>query len=223
MKKLYFIIAAALITCGAAFAKPSFNHDIQLHTGVGFDSASYKSAANNKVEATSTAFVIGAESWLFHDLNSMFSVGLMGGLDASIGGTSSFKINGTSYNIGNDTAAYHFNFIVGPAVSFKLNDVVHFNGMFGFSWMIDDSYWGNFAGTESALHFSGAGIAFDVQAKFLPTKQFSPLAGYRLTINWADRVTQETRSGTTITKVSDKQNNICTSTGVLYVGCAYNF
>lgn len=223
MKKLSLIIVAALITCGAAFAKPSLSQEVQLHTGVGFNSATYTTDTNQKIEVGSTAFVIGAEAWFLYDINKHFNFGFMSGFDAAIGGTSTYKVNGNKVDIGNKASAYHFNFIIGPAATFKLNDVVHFNGMFGFSWMIDDSYWTKNNVTDSGLHFSGCGIAFDLQAKFLPKKQFSPLAGYRLTINWANHITTESKSGTQIIKVSDKQKNVCTSAGVIYLGCAYNF
>lgn len=234
MKKILAFAAVVLLIAGSAFAKPvkkaskkgsSYSGDVQAHVGVAFTGAVME-VSKIKSELNSIAFEMDVQSWHLFDITSDFSVGFMVGLDGAIGGTTNAKTAGITVDSKYRSASYHFNFLVGPAVSYQLGDVVRFNGTMGFSWMLDDSYWLTYEdlNINSGTHFHGAGLGFDIQAKFMPTKIISPVVGTRLTLNWTDRVTIETKEKKgTDTKVNSKVDKAHSIPFTIYLGAAYNF
>lgn len=220
MKKLA-VILAALLACTAAFAKPAYNGDLQVHTGVAFDQFEFSMIGNSsKMEAI--LFNIDAQSWNLFELNDLISVGFMVGTDFGWGGVS--KLITPAYTTTNSDYlkdAFHWNIIAAPAVAFSFKPV-KIQCSLGFDLGIAPGTGIELAGEKFFYSFPVTfGVVTEVQAKFFPDKKFSPLVGFRWSCTGSGRVKAYDRT----TKVSTEQNTdkgFLTSE-VFYIGASFNW
>lgn len=220
MKKLA-VILAGMLTATAAFAMPAMHTDVQVHTGIGFDTVKIKDGASD-VKGKSVLFNLDAQSWNFFELNDFIGVGFVVGTDFGWGGVSKFTVNGVTADSNTYKDAFHWNIIVAPAVSLSF-DFVKVQASAGFNFAINPGFAANIApnGVIYTCYPFAFGFVTDVQAKFFPDKKFSPVAGFRWGLTGSKREKIITRNNNTVTKQNIDKGSY--SFCVIYLGAAYNF
>ena len=206
MKKVLGLAISFCMLFGTVFAKGVYDGDIQLHLGLGLDSA--KAVADfglgkYTLEAGSTTVDFELSTWHLFDVNDLIGVGFNLGFSGGFGKTSKLEqkreILGESESskMPSDWLSFagHFNGLIGPAVGFTLNDVIKFDLAVGLAYGFDlYSYAyeyenGYSRGTRGdACMIFGAGFGCDVQAKFFPKSVVSPVLGYRLSSIFSSEV-----------------------------------
>ena len=243
MKKVIGAVVSLFLMAGAAFARGAYDGDIQLHLGVGFDSAKLEkskemysgSVAKTTSEGASATFDFDIATWHLFNFNDVFGLGFVVGFNGGVGGTTKMRasttVNGTevmSDNVPSEDLGFaaHFNGIIGPAVGIKLGNVVKFDiglGLaYGFSVVsyqmtTSDGYSKSTATMSSLL--GGVGFGAEVQAKFVPNSPVSPVIGYRFAYIPGNECTTFCNGETTVTSfdVADYVNN------EVYVGITFNW
>lgn len=239
MKKVIGAVVSLFLMAGAAFARGAYDGDIQLHLGVGFDSAKMEEKLADggvgKYEGFSTTFDFDLATWHLFNFNDVFGLGFVVGFNGGVGGTTkmrtSFTVNGTevsSYNVPSEDLGFaaHFNGIIGPAVGIKLGNVVKFDiglglaygfSVFSYQMTTSDGY-SKSTGAMSYL-LGGVGFGAEVQAKFVPNSPVSPVIGYRFAYIPGNECTTFYNGETTVTSydVADYVNN------EIYVGITFNW
>lgn len=211
MKKLA-IILAGMLAASAAFAKPALNSDVQIHTGIGFDTIKMSnSGASVKLE--SVLFNLDIQSWNLFELNDLISVGFMAGTDFGWGGVT--NINNTSSSDYQD--AFHWNIIAAPVIAFSFRPV-KIQCSIGFDFAIAPG--GAVANTYSCFPLA-FGLVSEVQAKFFPNERFSPIVGFRWGVTGSGRAKLINRN--TDDEYKHNIDEGCYSFSVLYVGASFNF
>lgn len=207
MKKVLGLAISFCMLFGTVFAKGVYDGDIQLHLGLGLDSA--KAVADfglgkYTLEAGSTTVDFELSTWHLFDVNDLIGVGFNLGFSGGIGKTSKMGIEQNGKTIPVDqlflveltpSIAGHFNGLIGPAVGFTLNDVIKFDLAVGFAYGLDlysyeyENYdrYSRSSGVDTFMIF-GAGFGCDVQAKFFPKSVVSPVLGYRLSSIFSSEV-----------------------------------
>ena len=243
MKKVIGAVVSLFLMAGAAFARGAYDGDIQLHLGVGFDSAKFeKSAAlysggvaKTTSEGASATFDFDIATWHLFNFNDVFGLGFVVGFNGGVGGTTKMRasttVNGTeemSSKVPSEDLGFaaHFNGIIGPAVGIKLGNVVKFDiglGLaYGFSvvsyQMTTSDGYSKSTATPSCL-LGGVGFGAEVQAKFVPNSPVSPVIGYRFAYIPGKEVTVVSGGETTVTSfdVADYVSN------EIYVGITFNW
>ena len=206
MKKVLGLAISFCMFFGTVFAKGVYDGDIQLHLGLGLDSA--KAVADfglgkYTLEAGSTTVDFELSTWHLFDVNDLIGVGFNLGFSGGIGKTS--KLEQKSEVLGESKSskmpsdwlsfAGHFNGLIGPAVGFTLNDVIKFDLAVGLAYGFDlysyayeyETEYSRDAGGDACMIF-GAGFGCDVQAKFFPKSVVSPVLGYRLSSIFSSEV-----------------------------------
>lgn len=167
MKKLFALTFCLLFAAGAIFAADDYHGDIQIHFGIGFDSMQ-----NKGEKAYATLFEADVDSWNKFEINETFSVGFLLGFNGGLGECYEMtNSDGDAYSSDVPFAA-HFNFLIGPAVGINLKNIVSFNLGAGLTYEFAINNWG----------LAGLGFGADLQAKFIPTRKLSPVAGYRFQV-----------------------------------------
>ena len=243
MKKVIGAVVSLFLMAGAAFARGAYDGDIQLHLGVGFDSAKLEKSkemysgdvAKNTSEGASATFDFDIATWHLFNFNDVFGLGFIVGFNGGVGGTTktrgSTTVNGTevmSDNVPSEKlgSATHFNGIIGPAVGIKLGNVVKFDiglglaygfSVFSYQMTTSDGY-SKSTGAMSYL-LGGVGFGAEVQAKFVPNSPVSPVIGYRFAYIPGNECTTFYNGETTVTSydVADYVNN------EIYVGITFNW
>ena len=239
MKKVIGAVVSLFLMAGAAFARGAYDGDIQLHLGVGFDSAKMEEKLADggvgKYEGFSTTFDFDLATWHLFNFNDVFGLGFVVGFNGGVGGTTkmrtSFTVNGTevsSYNVPSEDLGFaaHFNGIIGPAVGIKLGNVVKFDiglglaygfSVFSYEVTTTDGYSVSTATTANLL--GGVGFGAEVQAKFVPNSPVSPVIGYRFAYIPGNEATTVFHGETTVASydVADYVNN------EIYVGITFNW
>lgn len=220
MKK-FAIIFACLLACTSVFAKPKYNGDLQVHTGIGLDSFTY-SKLGRTADVNAVLFNLDAQSWNLIQLNDLISVGFMVGTDFGWGGVTKATISGLgSVNDNSCKDAFHWNIIAAPAVAFSFKPV-KIQCSIGFDLGLVPGIGLNLYGENLFFSFPATfGLVTEVQAKFFPDKRFSPIAGYRFCITGSGRVKEYSRDS----KISTEQD-VSTglfSSGVFYLGASLNW
>ena len=241
MKKVIGAVVSLFLMAGAAFARGAYDGDIQLHLGVGFDSAKLEktvysgSVAKTTAEVASATFDFDIATWHLFNFNDVFGLGFVVGFNGGVGGTTkmrtSFTVDGTevsSYNVPSEDLGFaaHFNGIIGPAVGIKLGNVVKFDiglglaygfSVFSYQMTTYDGYSKSTA-TMSYL-LGGVGFGAEVQAKFVPNSPVSPVIGYRFAYIPGKECTTVSRGETTVHScdVADYVSN------EIYVGITFNW
>lgn len=202
MKKVIGAVVSLFLMAGAAFARGAYDGDIQLHLGVGFDSAKMENkladGVVDKYEGFSTTFDFDLATWHLFNFNDVFGLGFIVGFNGGVGGTTKMRpsttVNGTevwSYNVPSEDLGFaaHFNGIIGPAVGIKLGNVVKFDiglglaygfSVFSYQMTTYDGYSKSTVTTSCLL--GGVGFGAEVQAKFVPNSPVSPVIGYRFAV-----------------------------------------
>ena len=206
MKKVLGLAISFCMLFGTVFAKGVYDGDIQLHLGLGLDSA--KAVADfglgkYTLEAGSTTVDFELSTWHLFDVNDLIGVGFNLGFSGGIGKTS--KLEQKSEVLGESESskmpsdwlsfAGHFNGLIGPAVGFTLNDVIKFDlavglaygfDLYSYEYVVENGY-SRSTGVDTYMIF-GAGFGCDVQAKFFPKSVVSPVLGYRLSSIFSSEV-----------------------------------
>lgn len=215
MKKVLGLAISFCMLFGTVFAKGVYDGDIQLHLGLGLDSAKAVAEVPNleksvkcNLESGSTTVDFELSTWHLFDVNDLIGVGFNLGFSGGIGKTSKMvmtqEFDGrtlSSVSIPSDGLSFagHFNGLIGPAVGFTLNDVIKFDlavglayGFDSYSYAITYKYedrYGSYENTTGdAFMIFGAGFGCDVQAKFFPKSVVSPVLGYRLSSIFSSEV-----------------------------------
>lgn len=210
MKKLA-IILAGMLAASTAFAMPALNSDVQVHTGIGFDTIEISNAGVSKVD--SVLFNLDIQSWNLFELNDLFSVGFMVGTDFGWGGITNCNFASSS----DYQDAFHWNIIAAPAVAFSFKPV-KIQCSIGFDFAIAPG--GAVANTYACFPLA-FGLVSEVQAKFFPDKRFSPIVGFRWGVTGSGRAKSIDRDTNDEFKY-DIDNGLY-SFSVLYVGASFNF
>ena len=212
MKKLLAVLISLSVMAGSAFARGTYNGDVQLHIGTGADSMKVTNDGNSGDPVKSNTFDFDIASWHLFSLNDLFGVGFMIDLNGGIGGTKDYYIYESS-------VALHFNALIGPAVSFTFGNIASVNVAAGLAFGVPG--FGYKAGNQN-LAYSSAGIGFgaEVNGKFFPKSKVSPLAGFRFSTLGSKTVSSKFADGDTQTQDYDSVSIINTE---FFVGVAFNF
>ena len=232
MKKVIGAVVSLFLMVGAAFARGAYDGDIQLHLGVGFDSAKLEKSeemysgyvAKTTSEEASATFDFDIATWHLFNFNDVFGLGFVVGFNGGVGGTTKMRtsvtVNGTevsSYNVPSEDLGFaaHFNGIIGPAVGIKLGNVVKFDIGLGLAYGFSVF---SYQRTTSYL-LGGVGFGAEVQAKFVPNSPVSPVIGYRFAYIPGQEFTQVFGGETTVYScdVADYVSN------EIYVGITFNW
>ena len=213
MKKLLAVLISLSVMAGSAFARGTYNGDVQLHIGTGADSMKYTVNGYSDDSYKSNTFDFDIASWHLFSLNDLFGVGFMIDLNGGIGGTK--EIN----SILESSVALHFNALIGPAVSFTFGNIASVNVAAGLAFGVPG--FGYKAGNQN-LAYSSAGIGFgaEVNGKFFPKSKVSPLAGFRFSTLGSKTVSFKFGDADTETHDVDSVSIINTE---FFAGVAFNF
>ena len=213
MKKLLAVLISLSVMAGSAFARGTYNGDVQLHIGTGADSMKVIMDGNSGDPIKSNTFDFDIASWHLFSLNDLFGVGFMIDLNGGIGGTK--EIN----SFLESSVALHFNALIGPAASFTFGNIASVNVAAGLAFGVPG--FGYKAGNQN-LAYSSAGIGFgaEVNGKFFPKSKVSPLAGFRFSTLGSKTVSFKFGDADTETHDVDSVSIINTE---FFVGVAFNF
>ena len=213
MKKLLAVLISLSVMAGSAFARGTYNGDVQLHIGTGADSMKFTVNEYSDDSYKSNTFDFDIASWHLFSLNDLFGVGFMIDLNGGIGGTK--EIN----SILESSVALHFNALIGPAASFTFGNIASVNVAAGLAFGVPG--FGYKAGNQN-LAYSSAGIGFgaEVNGKFFPKSKVSPLAGFRFSTLGSKTVSFKFGDADTETHDVDSVSIINTE---FFVGVAFNF
>lgn len=213
MKKLLAVLISLSVMAGSAFARGTYNGDVQLHIGTGADSMKMTKGNASVDDIKSNTFDFDIASWHLFSLNDLFGVGFMIDLNGGFGGTKESKIFGDS------SVALHFNALIGPAVSFTFGNIASVNVAAGLAFGVPG--FGYKVGNQN-LTFSSAGIGFgaEVNGKFFPKSKVSPLAGFRFSTLGSKTVSSKFGDGDIQTQDYDSVSIINSE---FFVGVAFNF
>lgn len=236
MKKVLGLAISFCMLFGTVFAKGVYDGDIQLHLGLGLDSA--KAVADfglgkYTLEAGSTTVDFELSTWHLFDVNDLIGVGFNLGFSGGIGKTSKLEQKrevlgeSESSKMPSDWLSFagHFNGLIGPAVGFTLNDVIKFDLAVGLAYGFDlysyaYEYENEYSrGTRGdACMIFGAGFGCDVQAKFFPKSVVSPVLGYRLSSIFSSEVISSDLDS--LSAYWDSVNYIANE---IYLGVSFNW
>lgn len=232
MKKVLGLAISFCMLFGTVFAKGVYDGDIQLHLGLGLDSA--KAVADfglvkRTLESGSTTVDFELSTWHLFDVNDLIGVGFNLGFSGGIGKTSKIEILGESESskMPSDWLSFagHFNGLIGPAVGFTLNDVIKFDlavglaygfDLYSYEYVVENGY--SRSTTGDAYMIFGAGFGCDVQAKFFPKSVVSPVLGYRLSSIFSSEVISSDLDS--LSAYWDSVNYIANE---IYLGVSFNW
>ena len=200
MKKVLGLAISFCMLFGTVFAKGVYDGDIQLHLGLGLDSAKavaevpyLEDSVKYTMESGSTTVDFELSTWHLFDVNDLIGVGFNLGFSGGIGKTSKMTVSSVPMPSDWLSFAGHFNGLIGPAVGFTLNDVIKFDLAVGLAYGFDlysyeyETEYSRGARGDACMIF-GAGFGCDVQAKFFPKSVVSPVLGYRLSSIFSSEV-----------------------------------
>ena len=198
---------------GSAFARGTYNGDVQLHIGTGADSMKVTNDGNSGDPVKSNTFDFDIASWHLFSLNDLFGVGFMIDLNGGIGGTK--EIN----SILESSVALHFNALIGPAASFTFGNIASVNVAAGLAFGVPG--FGYKVGNQNrAISSAGIGFGAEVNGKFFPKSKVSPLAGFRFSTLGSKTYSYKIGDGDIQTQDVDSISIINTE---FFVGVAFNF
>ena len=213
MKKLLAVLISLSVMAGSAFARGTYNGDVQLHIGTGADSMKMTMNGNSSDALKSNTFDFDIASWHLFSLNDLFGVGFMIDLNGGIGGTK--EIN----SILESSVALHFNALIGPAASFTFGNIASVNVAAGLAFGVPGF---GYKVVNQDLAYSSAGIGFgaEVNGKFFPKSKVSPLAGFRFSTLGSKTYSYKIGDGDIQTQDVD---SISIINSEFFVGVAFNF
>lgn len=234
MKKVLGLAISFCMLFGTVFAKGVYDGDIQLHLGLGLDSAKAVAeepysgkSAKITLESGSTTVDFELSTWHLFDVNDLIGVGFNLGFSGGIGKTSKMTVSSVPMPSDWLSFAGHFNGLIGPAVGFTLNDVIKFDLAVGLAYGFDlysyeyEIVTANYRSTTAdAFMIFGAGFGCDVQAKFFPKSVVSPVLGYRLSSIFSSEVIS---SNEMIELLSGYWNSVNYIANEIYLGVSFNW
>ena len=234
MKKVLGLAISFCMLFGTVFAKGVYDGDIQLHLGLGLDSAKavvevpyLEDSVKYTMESGSTTVDFELSTWHLFDVNDLIGVGFNLGFSGGIGKTSKMTVSSVPMPSDRLSFAGHFNGLIGPAVGFTLNDVIKFDLAVGLAYGFDlYSYEyeivtaNSRSTTADAFMIFGAGFGCDVQAKFFPKSVVSPVLGYRLSSIFSSEVIS---SNVMIELLSGYWNSVNYIANEIYLGVSFNW
>ena len=236
MKKVLGLAISFCMFFGTVFAKGVYDGDIQLHLGLGLDSAKavakvpyLEDSVKYTMESGSTTVDFELSTWHLFDVNDLIGVGFNLGFSGGFGKTSKMTVSSVPMPSDWLSFAGHFNGLIGPAVGFTLNDVIKFDLAVGFAYGLDlysyeyenyDPYSRNTDTKSYEFMIFGAGFGFDVQAKFFPKSVVSPVLGYRLSSIFSSEVIS---SNVMIEFLSGYWNSVNFIANEIYLGVSFNW
>ena len=213
MKKLLAVLISLSVMAGSAFARGTYNGDVQLHIGTGADSMKMTKGNASVDDIKSNTFDFDIASWHLFSLNDLFGVGFMIDLNGGFGGTKESK------NFGDSSVALHFNALIGPAVSFTFGNIASVNVAAGLAFGVPG--FGYKAGNQNrAISSAGIGFGAEVNGKFFPKSKVSPLAGFRFSTLGSKTYSYKIGDGDIQTQDVD---SISIINSEFFVGVAFNF
>lgn len=229
MKKVLGLAISFCMLFGTVFAKGVYDGDIQLHLGLGLDSAKAVAEVpyDLTMESGSTTVDFELSTWHLFDVNDLIGVGFNLGFSGGIGKTSKMTVSSVPMPSDGLSFAGHFNGLIGPAVGFTLNDVIKFDLAVGLAYGFDlYSYEyeivtaNSRSPTADTFMIFGAGFGCDVQAKFFPKSVVSPVLGYRLSSIFSSEVIS---SNVMIELLSGYWNSVNYIANEIYLGVSFNW
>lgn len=234
MKKVLGLAISFCMLFGTVFAKGVYDGDIQLHLGLGLDSAKavaevpyLEDSVKYTMESGSTTVDFELSTWHLFDVNDLIGVGFNLGFSGGIGKTSKMTVSSVPMPSDWLSFAGHFNGLIGPAVGFTLNDVIKFDLAVGLAYGFDlysyeyEIVTANYRSTTAdAFMIFGAGFGCDVQAKFFPKSVVSPVLGYRLSSIFSSEVIS---SNEMIELLSGYWNSVNYIANEIYLGVSFNW
>ena len=245
MKKVLGLAISFCMLFGTVFAKGVYDGDIQLHLGLGLDSAKAVAeepysgkSAKMTLESGSTTVDFELSTWHLFDVNDLIGVGFNLGFSGGIGKTSKMVMTNefdgrtlSSVSMPSDGLSFagHFNGLIGPAVGFTLNDVIKFDLAVGLAYGFDlysyaitykyEDRYGSYENTTGdAFMIFGAGFGCDVQAKFFPKSVVSPVLGYRLSSIFSSEVITSDENSS-----SGNWDSVNFIANEIYLGVSFNW
>lgn len=213
MKKLLAVLISLSVMAGSAFARGTYNGDVQLHIGTGADSMKFTVNEYSDDSYKSNTFDFDIASWHLFSLNDLFGVGFMIDLNGGIGGTK--EIN----SILESSVALHFNSLIGPAASFTFGNIASVNVAAGLAFGVPG--FGYKVGNQNrAISSAGIGFGAEVNGKFFPKSKVSPLAGFRFSTLGSKTYSYKIGDGDIQTQDVDSVSIINSE---FFVGVAFNF
>ena len=213
MKKLLAVLISLSVMAGSAFARGTYNGDVQLHIGTAADSMKMTKGNASVDDIKSNTFDFDIASWHLFSLNDLFGVGFMIDLNGGIGGTK--EIN----SILESSVALHFNALIGPAVSFTFGNIASVNVAAGLAFGVPG--FGYKVGNQNrAISSAGIGFGAEVNGKFFPKSKVSPLAGFRFSTLGSKTYSYKSGDGDIQTQDVD---SISINNTEFFVGVAFNF
>ena len=213
MKKLLAVLISLSVVAGRAFARGTYNGDIQLHIGTGADSMKMTKGSDSLDDIKSNTFDFDIASWHLFSLNDLFGVGFMIDLNGGFGGTKESKIFGDS------SVALHFNALIGPAVSFTFGNIASVNVAAGLAFGVP-GFGYEYINQNLAISSAGIGFGAEVNGKFFPKSKVSPLAGFRFSTLGSKTYSYKIGDGDIQTQDVD---SISINNTEFFVGVAFNF
>ena len=213
MKKLLAVLISLSVMAGSAFARETYNGDVQLHIGTGADSMKYTVNEYSDDSYKSNTFDFDIASWHLFSLNDLFGVGFMIDLNGGIGGTK--EIN----SILESSVALHFNALIGPAASFTFGNIASVNVAAGLAFGVP-GFGYEYINQNLAISSAGIGFGAEVNGKFFPKSKVSPLAGFRFSTLGSKTYSFKVGDGDIKTQDVDSISIINTE---FFVGVAFNF
>lgn len=234
MKKVLGLAISFCMLFGTVFAKGVYDGDIQLHLGLGLDSAKavaevpyLEDSVKYTMESGSTTVDFELSTWHLFDVNDLIGVGFNLGFSGGIGKTSKMTLSSVPMPSDWLSFAGHFNGLIGPAVGFTLNDVIKFDLAVGLAYGFDlYSYEyeivtaNSRSPTADTFMIFGAGFGCDVQAKFFPKSVVSPVLGYRLSSIFSSEVISLNEM---IELLSGYWNSVNYIANEIYLGVSFNW
>ena len=229
MKKVLGLAISFCMLFGTVFAKGVYDGDIQLHLGLGLDSAKAVAEVpyDLTMESGSTTVDFELSTWHLFDVNDLIGVGFNLGFSGGIGKTSKMTVSSVPMPSDWLSFAGHFNGLIGPAVGFTLNDVIKFDLAVGLAYGFDlYSYEyeivtaNSRSPTADTFMIFGAGFGCDVQAKFFPKSVVSPVLGYRLSSIFSSEVISLNEM---IELLSGYWNSVNYIANEIYLGVSFNW
>ena len=228
MKKVLGLAISFCMLFGTVFAKGVYDGDIQLHLGLGLDSAKAVASDHGQsftLESGSTTVDFELSTWHLFDVNDLIGVGFNLGFSGGIGKTSKMTVSSVPMPSDWLSFAGHFNGLIGPAVGFTLNDVIKFDlavgfaygfDLYSYAYEIDTGYYRTTI--SDAYMIFGAGFGCDVQAKFFPKSVVSPVLGYRLSSIFSSEVITSDENSS-----SGNWDSVNYIANEIYLGVSFNW
>lgn len=178
MKKLFLLTALFLaVTVGTVSATSikDLKSDLQFHIGA------EGLWGHTRTDQDGGAFDVMIENYNMFDLpvcgGDFLSVGFMESFTGSFGGTTNWDGHGSSHF--DKSKALGFDLIISPAFGIQFKEIVKLQMILGLEFRYEEFGVEWEGGGESVVKLPTLGIATGCQAKFLPNKFLSPVAGVR--------------------------------------------